>query len=638
MPNAFLNLPVPAANGAGAAVDVSVMGATKTIIVGGVFEGAVGIEYATDAAPAAWAPLPEAVFNSNPGRVTIDLAARWMRATMTGYKSGAANADVGAPNTGAEFIDFVVPAVGDSAPVDISGMPTLKTVVVGGPFTGSINLQVSEDGVDYSTVMSFQQPGGQTAKVVGQFARVRHSNGSGSPVMAMAAAEVGSGDIGLVTNFVFRPGGVAINNVYTDWNELYADLQKVEGYRYIQFDSQFAPCVIPGGTWDMSYVEWHAAVLPGTGIFSSVSFGDGIDPANDAIFPNLQKVGGELSITCLNVASAPIAVNPAGQIFELGTAESGDFPIINNNGLVPFFDHTNANAGADFNLRMWGRLLGSFPGIDLGNTTGRVTATTYDSAALGANMVIGTNAGARLNWSAQGSSPLFARQQNFAGTIRYTPGGGGASAFLPTFRTAMAPASTNQGIITPSTTPSTANINRTFQHDPTAGDILQPLAEIRMGPDVATGDIGQPTDTSGQFVIQKNRALANNVVSWPNSPIAGQAAAVDTAGGGFVLAGTTITFTPTTAGLFTSAMVGKAITIAGATTPGNDGSFLVTSVPDANTVTYENAAGATEALVGPGGTWRLGDTVDGLAAPVTTGPGLASLLQSDGISNWVQII
>jgi len=67
----------------------------------------------------------------------------------------------------------------------------------------------------------------------------------------------------------------------------------------------------------------------------------------------------------------------------------------------------------------------------------------------------------------------------------------------------------------------------------------------------------------------------------------------------FSLSGSTITLTSNEA-LFTPEMVGRLITIAGATTPGNDGTFVITSRISATQVTYENAGGATEAGAG---TW-----------------------------------
>lgn len=162
MSNVFVNLPVLAANGSGAAVDVSTMGAGKTIVVGGVFDATVTIEYATDdVGSGPWAPLPSGSFQQ-PGRVTFDFAAHWMRAKTSSYKSGSANADVGASDAGSSFVQV------GSSPADISALPALKTVVS----SGACIVEISEDGVSYSQAFAFQGAGGQTQRVYGQFARV----------------------------------------------------------------------------------------------------------------------------------------------------------------------------------------------------------------------------------------------------------------------------------------------------------------------------------------------------------------------------------------------------------------------------------------------------------------------------------
>jgi hypothetical protein len=67
------------------------------------------------------------------------------------------------------------------------------------------------------------------------------------------------------------------------------------------------------------------------------------------------------------------------------------------------------------------------------------------------------------------------------------------------------------------------------------------------------------------------------------------------------LTGTTITFTDAAAN-FQASDVGKNIVIEGATTPGNNGTFVITSHISATQITYENASGATEAYTG---TWKI---------------------------------
>lgn len=72
-------------------------------------------------------------------------------------------------------------------------------------------------------------------------------------------------------------------------------------------------------------------------------------------------------------------------------------------------------------------------------------------------------------------------------------------------------------------------------------------------------------------------------------------------GDSFSLSGSTITFTDAAAN-FQTHDVGKEIIIAGATTPGNDGTFTIVSRISTTQVTYTNASGATEAFTG---TWQI---------------------------------
>jgi hypothetical protein len=76
-------------------------------------------------------------------------------------------------------------------------------------------------------------------------------------------------------------------------------------------------------------------------------------------------------------------------------------------------------------------------------------------------------------------------------------------------------------------------------------------------------------------------------------------------GDGFAFAAGVVTLTDLSA-LFVSSMVGRQITILGATTPGNDGTFVIRSVSGGGTViTYTNAAGFTEPAVAGVTTWTL---------------------------------
>jgi len=195
----FNALPAPAANGSGAAVDVSAYGGKKTIVVegnGSSMEPFVLIEVALDAAGVNWSPLT--MFH-RPGEVTVTVACRWMRATVANYRGGGApTVNVGGEDDSTVFATLVAPAGnGDGVGVDVSALPTFKTVQVTDAFKGCVTIEVSNDGgATYSLAMAFlpNTPGIQSAELVGQFMRVNRSGVSGGsvglPIVTVAGAPV----------------------------------------------------------------------------------------------------------------------------------------------------------------------------------------------------------------------------------------------------------------------------------------------------------------------------------------------------------------------------------------------------------------------------------------------------------------
>lgn len=175
MANIFVNLPAPAANGSGAAVDVSTFGALKTLTVtgnGGVFEPFVTIECSNELVPVHWFPLW--TFNT-PTEQTFEVACHWMRAKISNYRGGGApTVEVGGTDDGTTFAQLAVPAGnGVGAGSDVSALGLFKTVQVGGPFRGQVNVEISENGgVSWATTFSYALSGGQSLIVAADFMRV----------------------------------------------------------------------------------------------------------------------------------------------------------------------------------------------------------------------------------------------------------------------------------------------------------------------------------------------------------------------------------------------------------------------------------------------------------------------------------
>jgi hypothetical protein len=208
--NVFINLPapVPVGDGAGAAVDVSAMGAVKTIVVGGNARATILIEVNNDGVPnASWQAV--ASFQ-NGGQLTVRVAARWMRMRVAGYNpyiGGTPTADVGgSDDSPATFASLPVSAgTGVGAPVDVSALGLFKSVQVADSFRGTVIVEVSEDGsTDWAQPFSFQTPGIQSAVIAAKFMRVRRV---GVPNVSPGLPVVNVG----ATNDVSGDGGVAIS-------------------------------------------------------------------------------------------------------------------------------------------------------------------------------------------------------------------------------------------------------------------------------------------------------------------------------------------------------------------------------------------------------------------------------------------
>jgi hypothetical protein len=202
MGNLFTALPAPAANGSGAAVDVSAYGAKKTFIVSGLSGAHVTIEMSNQLVPTLWAP----VLGLNPANSdrTLDIAARWMRATVSNYDTRAAPAapvvNLAGNDDGATAATLIAPAVdGAGAAVNVAALPEFKTVHVGGPFTGALQVEMSADaGVTWANQMSFSGPGQMSAVFTANRMRVTRNgvDGGAAPVINIEATVPGGGGSG----------------------------------------------------------------------------------------------------------------------------------------------------------------------------------------------------------------------------------------------------------------------------------------------------------------------------------------------------------------------------------------------------------------------------------------------------------
>jgi hypothetical protein len=133
MANVFLNLPLPAGNGAGAPVDASSLGQEKTVTIQGSFTDpntgrgpSISVQVSVDGG-VTWA----GIFNwSAPAKKTFQVAAQFMRAFVQDFDPlipMAANIDVASDDIGALFATLpVTPSEGTGAVVNAEPLGTLR--------------------------------------------------------------------------------------------------------------------------------------------------------------------------------------------------------------------------------------------------------------------------------------------------------------------------------------------------------------------------------------------------------------------------------------------------------------------------------------------------------------------------------
>jgi hypothetical protein len=346
MANIFANLPMPVLNGPGAAVDVSGMGGDKTVVVAGDFPGAtITIEISQDAGGAGvYAPVTS--FQTGDQGRLLEVAARFMRVNVAGRKASvafSANADVGASDMGALFAPLPLPAGNGPGPaVNVAALGSYCTFVVGGTFPGAtVQIETSEDGIDYAPVVSFGGYGGQISKVVtGNFFRTSVS-GRKPTVAFTATAAVGAINDPLTPAsgptpgncLIYQPGsGLAGPVVYDLWPDLMTELASLRaagngsGCYTIQFDDDLSsPATIPvGGPYDMTNVAWEGT---DTDFVTFVAIADG------ASFLGLREIDRSLNVTNLNTVTPAVSDLVNGDIIRISGGSNIATPLAG----VPFF-------------------------------------------------------------------------------------------------------------------------------------------------------------------------------------------------------------------------------------------------------------------------------------------------------------
>lgn len=358
MGNLFVNLSLPAGDGAGASVDVSTMGRDKSIVVGGSFEGAtIAIEVSTDGGTVF---KPICLF-SQAGKKVLPTAAEFMRVNVLGRSASpfSANVDVGANDSGMLSLALPVPAVdGPGAPIDVSTLGNFTTYVAGGSFVGTtISIEISEDGVSYSPCgASFSGQGGvQNKCVVANFMRTFVRGRAGNTLPFTPTVSVGATKDAITSlpggaeTLVYQPGGAETGPViFNTWDALYAKILSIRSlaggfvditvavdglgntgaHNIVPFTGVYAPYVL----WFVTITAHRVEVFGAT---AGLEFADGVSVVGLRHFDKTIDVFNSNMTTPLEILTEYFPIIEVNNFSAIHTIDGG----------APFYDATNCTSG-----------------------------------------------------------------------------------------------------------------------------------------------------------------------------------------------------------------------------------------------------------------------------------------------------
>lgn len=153
----------------------------------------------------------------------------------------------------------------------------------------------------------------------------------------------GGGAGNVQTTFVYRPRGIASENVYSDWNALIAAHEQVQGPKVIEIDdSLLSPAPIPAGAYDLS-----DTLVRGD---SSLAFPLVLVEFQEGA--TLTAFEAAMSIRLRNASSSPVFTTASPLVIKLDDAT------LSSTGLAPF---VNVRASSLSMFCMGGGLGGGAP-------------------------------------------------------------------------------------------------------------------------------------------------------------------------------------------------------------------------------------------------------------------------------------
>jgi hypothetical protein len=314
------------ANGVGAIAETSDLAARRTIIATDI-AGLIDIEASGDGMNF----LVVASMTPTNSEHVINVAASHMRVRASG---SASSVHVVAEQGLIRSATLPSSVQGPGSTVDVSSFGSSITFYVRTGAGGPIEIEISADEINWAQFKTFHVSGCSTEDLSTRFVRAVGNGPTG------AVAVAGETPLARALNrparaFVFRPGDVAGENVYTGFAELVAAMSSVQGRKMLEFDDSIVtPCNIPSGVWQMKDVVWG-----GYGPRSTLAaFRTVVEIADGAVFKDLRMIGGQITIQNRATTISPVS-DFAGNDnhVHIGLRDDGGNSQFQNLGSLPMF-------------------------------------------------------------------------------------------------------------------------------------------------------------------------------------------------------------------------------------------------------------------------------------------------------------
>lgn len=214
-------------------------------------------------------------------------------------------------------------------------------------------------------------------------------------------------------SFIFRPGGVAAGNVYTDFALLKADHDIVDGPKIIYLDDSVSPITIPANTYDFSNTLLKKFAPPNYPTMGGSA--TNVTVSNGVVFTNNRLLVSGLTLRSFSVTPVLTMDATSGLVLLLEGAE------LETAATSPFLSKTAGASPANIYIDKGRFITGSNPVITTTGTSAIIDIWLFNEGIIEQDSLASADAGDAVNIHIKSPSASYSSiQSGITGTITVT--------------------------------------------------------------------------------------------------------------------------------------------------------------------------------------------------------------------------